>query len=261
MSWDLLWGKPSERTPIDVHELELPLADLAKGLAGARLAVVSDLHYGRFAGDAYARRVVREVMACRPDLICLLGDLINGQASECARCAAVLADLRAPLGVFGVLGNHEHYGGWRTALDVYCEIGVQVMLNEHQVIRRNGAAMVLAGIDDHRRGRPDIAAALAGADPALPAVVLSHNPDPAHGIPADVRVDVMLSGHTHGGQVVLFDHPILTRTRHRQYFRGWAQGPRCRVYTNRGVGVVGLPLRLNARPEIPIFRLVRKAQT
>ena len=68
----------------------------------------------------------------------------------------------------------------------------------------------------------------------------------------------MLSGHTHGGQIVLFGHPAMTRIEHRQYWRGWMQGPRCRVYTSRGVGFVGLPIRLNARAEIPIFRLAQK---
>ena len=257
MSFDLQLGKPDARTPIDVHEMDLPLADLAGGLEGARLAVMSDLHYGRFILNGYAARVVREVMAKRPDMICLLGDLINGHPSECARCAAVLADLRAPLGVFAVLGNHEHYGGWRTAVEAHRQIGVQVLLNERHVVQRDGASLVLAGVDDHRRGRPDIATALRGADPAMPAIVLSHNPDQAHCIAADVRVDVMLSGHTHGGQIVLFGRPILTQISHRQHWRGWSKGPRCRVYTNRGVGLVGVPVRLNARPEIPIFRLVR----
>jgi uncharacterized protein len=258
MSWELLWGHLDHNTPIDVHELELPLANLAQGLEGTRLAVMSDLHYGRFARDGYAARLVAELMAVRPDVICLLGDLVNGQASECAPCARVLSGLSAPLGVYAVIGNHEHYGGWRTAVEAYRHIGLRVLLNEHTLLCRDDACLVLAGVDDFRNGRPDVPAALKNAPEGLPAILLSHNPDLAEYLPDEPRIDVILSGHTHGGQVVPFGRPIITRNRHKQYWRGWAQGPRCPVYTNRGVGVTGLPLRLNCRPEIPIFRLVRK---
>ncbi len=254
MKWELILG-PSDTSPIDVHEMDLPLPGLRAGLAGLRIATVSDLHFGRFAHENYTRRVVREIMARRPDMILLLGDMINGQPSQQQKCARLIAPLIAPMGVIGILGNHEHYSGWCKAAQAYRQIGVDILINEHRVIRRDGAAVILAGIDDHGQGKPSITAALDGADRDLPTILLSHNPDEAEHVPQNVHVDVMLCGHTHGGQIVPFGKPILTQTSHRRYWTGWVEGPRCRVYINRGVGFVGLPIRLNCRPEIPIFKL------
>ena len=258
MSFEVLWGRPDGATPIDVHDVPVPIAGLAAGLDGFRLAVLSDLHFGRFVRDGYARRVVGLINAERPDAILTLGDLVSSRYSRTESCAEVLAELRAPRGVLGCLGNHEYYVGARFTAESFRRAGIDVLVNAHRRLRAaGGAELVVAGLDDHRRGRPDERKALAGVDADLPVILMCHNPDRAEMLPDGIRVDLMLSGHTHGGQIVVSHRPVFTRIKCRKYSSGLAQGPRCQVYTSRGVGMVALPLRINCRPEIPVIRLVR----
>ena len=255
MSLEVLWGRPNKATPIDIHEVRIPIVNLARPLQGLRLAMISDLHYGHYVLDDYAGYVTELVNAESPDVVLLLGDLVNNRPDQIAPCAKALSQLRAPLGVLGCLGNHEYYAGPRTAARTYRDGGIDILINSHRCIAVGDAELVIAGLDDHRLGRPDSRTALEGVDGELPAILMCHNPDHAECLDGSVRVDLMVCGHTHGGQIVLGDRPILTRTRYRRYWRGLVPGPHCRVYTSRGVGVVALPIRVNCRPEIPIFRL------
>ena len=257
MDWDVLWGRPDKNTPIDVHEVPIVIDDLSAGLEGLRIAAISDLHFGRYVFDEFAARVVELTNRARPDIICILGDMVNNRPMQYAKCANFLCDLRAPLGIFGCLGNHDHYAGPRTAVREFGRAGIEILRNQSRRIAVDGAELTIAGLDDLECGLPDPAAALAGADADTPTVCMSHNPDMAEHLP-DRRVDLLLCGHTHGGQIVYNGRPVITRIQNRQYASGLARGPRCWVYTTRGVGVVGLPLRINCRPEIPIIRLTRQ---
>ena len=252
---ELLWGRPDGRTAVDVHEVDIPLPDWPAALDGLRLAVLSDLHYGRFVFEPYTRRLVELVNASTPDLILLPGDTVNHLSQQVQPAAALLGGLRAPLGVWASLGNHDYYAAPRTVARGLEAAGIRVLVNQHVRLTLAGAEFILAGVDDRNHGRPDVRAALDGAAGALPVVLLSHNPDVAEELDSAGRVDLMVSGHTHGGQITLFGRPVVTRTRHRRYWRGLVRGPRCWVYTSRGVGMVGVPLRIGSRPEVPILRL------
>lgn len=258
MKFEILRGPPGPQTPVDVHDVAIPVTGLPAPLEGFRIAVVSDLHYGRFVREAFTRRIIDLVHAQRPDLVLLPGDMVNHMAGHASPCARLLAALRAPCGVLASLGNHDHYAGRRTIRGAFEEAGIPVLVNAHRVVARGGARFTLAAIDDWRVGEPDFAAALRGADPADPVVLMSHNPDAAEHLPQGARVDLMVSGHTHGGQVTLFGRPIVTRIQHRRYARGLVRGPRCLVYTSRGVGMVGAALRVSCRPEVPILRLTAR---
>jgi len=257
---DILLGSADAHTPVDVHEMPIGINDLSPALDGLRLAVLADLHYGRFIRDGYVRKVVDLVNEARVDIICLLGDLMNLYLSEARAVGEMLRRLRARLGTFACLGNHEHYANTRAVVNAYRHCGIDVLVNDHRRITTEGNGLVVAGVDDFRRGRPDVQKALDGAGTAEPVVLMAHNSDQAESIPdaKDLRVDLVLSGHTHGGQIVLFGRPLRTRTRHKQHASGLSRCGRCRVYTSRGVGMVLLPIRVNCRPEIPILRLERR---
>ena len=253
---EILLGSADRHTPIECRQASIHLGRLPAGLAGIRLAIVSDLHYGRFIRDEYVRRVVETVNAARVDVVCLVGDLIEKYPSEARRVGKILQRLRARLGVFGCLGNHEHFArAPRKIATIYRHYGVDLLINQHRRLTVGGGHLVLAGVDDLRKGRADTRKALAGVNGADPVVLMAHSPDQAEAIPDGLGVDLILSGHTHGGQVVLGGRALVTHTVHKQYTEGLSQGPRCPVYVTRGVGTVMIPIRVNCRPEIAILRL------
>ena len=205
------------------------------GLNGLKIAFISDIHAGSYLGRLDLCRLFESISAEEPDLVCLGGDLINSREHELEKLCEPLSRLRPPLGVFAVPGNHDHdYTGhidsWRGFLE---DRGVRVLLNRGERIERNGAGLWLCGVDDLSVGDPD------------------HFRE-------SVRrgVDLTLSGHTHGGQVMLFGWvPVL----HSEYgfHAGAFEHDGCKMYVGRGLGVTVLPVRVGARSEVPIVTLRR----
>jgi hypothetical protein len=240
----------------------------AAALSGLRLALVSDLHVGFFLDAEDLAVLVERVLAMRPDAVLLCGDLVNQFADECRLLAEGLKELRAPLGVYAVPGNHDYYADrslrrWRAAVE---SVGARVLLNEGVRIERAGASLWLAGVDDLREGEPDLAAALAGREGGEPTgggggaappptLLLSHHPD-FFPHAARERVDLTLSGHTHGGQVLFGGRTPLRHTRHGFWSGRYARGS-AQLYVGRGAGVSFLPVRSGAPPELPILVLER----
>jgi hypothetical protein len=220
-----------------------------------RLVFAADLHAGPFAGGRELERWADAIVAERPDLVALGGDLLDHLAGEAARrdLLSALGGLWAPHGVWAVLGNHDHHGAgdlaaFRGRLE---DVGVKVLVNESARPRDD---VVLAGIDDLSQGRPDLDAALRGRRPGAATILLSHNPDVLPEVPVDV--DVTLAGHTHGGQVCLPGGvPIVTSSRHgRRFASGWVRAP-ARGYVTRGLGVGWLPVRLFCPAELTVLEL------
>lgn len=241
-----------------VVRVRVPLADLPAGFEGTRVALVSDLHLGPTRGAAFARRVVEQVNAEQPDLVALAGDLVDGTVELVGADLAPLADLRAPLGVFGVTGNHEYYAGdvdgW---VRYWPQIGITPLLNSRVELRRGDDVVDLAGVDDYTGEAPyeaDLGAALAGSDPARTLLLLAHQPRQVL-TARDAGVDLQLSGHTHGGQVwpvrllVPLQQPAVT---------GLDRFGSTALYTTAGTGTWGPPVRVGATPEITVLELVRR---
>ncbi|HTO05645.1 MAG TPA: metallophosphoesterase [Myxococcota bacterium] len=227
----------------------------AAGLSGLRLAFLSDVHLGNYFGADDWVRVCERVAQESPDLVCLGGDLVSAWEEEALELRKGLALLAPPLGVFAVPGNHEYWAtpDPRVFVSVLEESGIELLVNRGVRIARGGATLWLCGVDDLRRGAPDVAAALAGRLPDEPAVLLSHQPDlfpeaVLHG------VDLQISGHTHGGQIVLGGWAPITHSRYGlwtgRYARAGAQ-----LYVSRGVGTTALPLRIGAPGEIAMLEL------
>lgn len=220
-----------------------------------RAAWMTDLHHGHHVRTASVRAWVDAALDQAPDIVLLGGDLVDQTPGTDAveGLIAELARLRAPLGVLAVPGNHD-YGRFRrlTAFsDPLREVGIDVLVNRGVTVRDD---LHVAGLDDYRNGRPDLAATLAGRREGSATVLLSHNPDVLPEVP--LAVGLTLSGHTHGGQVVLPGVGALyTSSRYGDRFlAGWVEGP-ARGYVSRGLGVTNIPLRINSPAELTILDL------
>lgn len=241
---------------LELPLLAAPLRRGGPGLEGLTVAFLADLHAGSFMGEEDLVRVFAAVAARRPDLVCLGGDLINTRNQEILLLRKPLALLDPPLGVFAVPGNHDHFYGREIALweEFLRSRGVRVLVNRGVRVERGGAGLWLAGVDDLTEAEPDLAAALAGARPGEPVLLLSHHPDFFFEAAA-AGVELTLSGHTHGGQIRRLKG-LMGHTRF-----GWWEGgfllEESLLYVSRGVGVTLLPFRAGAAPEAPVFRLER----
>ncbi|WP_254781472.1 metallophosphoesterase [Modestobacter sp. DSM 44400] len=209
-------------------------------------------------GGRRFERVVETVNAQRPDVVAIVGDLVDGEVDELREDVAPLADLVSEQGVFFVTGNHEYFVDTRAWLRHLPTLGVDVLRNERVPIRRGGASFDLAGIDDRtaaRSGVPghgaDLDAALDGRDDAVPVVLLAHQPLQVEQARA-AGVDGQLSGHTHGGQLWPFDYAVRLD---QPVVEGWSQQGPTQLYVTAGAGYWGPPMRVGARPEVTVIEL------
>ena len=202
-----------------VVERELPVAGLPAQWDGLRVAVLTDLHITPAKGRGRTEAIVARTLAAAPDLIVLPGDMVDGAVSDSADMVAPLAALRAPLGVWVAPGNHEVYFGYRQWMDYLQSLGLNLLENGSTLIERDGAVLALSGLGDlaaeNGRGRqegavpPDLAATLAGTEPADFHLMLVHQPKLARRVAATGRVDLQISGHTHGGHLTGFDRWVV----------------------------------------------------
>jgi hypothetical protein len=244
-------GVTSALRPPRLAKVEISLARWPRALDGFRIAQISDIHIGPLRDRRFSRHVTERVNALAPDLICVTGDLVDGAARLLADEVAPFGELRARHGVFFVTGNHDHYSNANAWVQVVESLGITPLRNRHVVIQREGAAFTLAGVDDHRGGfgdgqREDLPAALAGRDPALPVVLLAHDPNTFKRA-SQSSVDLQLSGHTHGGQIWPFRHFVRLAV---PFVAGRYSRDGAELYVSRGTGFWGPPMRLFAPAEI-----------
>ena len=254
-----------EPTWLAINQLTFPVRGLAPALSGVRVAHLSDFHCGPHIPDGYLESVVARTADQKPDLVALTGDFIDRGPEHAARAARLFRHLKAPLGVFAVLGNHDfsvhtprgvckHPGLDSVVTDALRAEGVTVLRNRSVVVTRGEARLVVAGVDDLWSGRTDPGAALGGACEHTPRLLLAHNPESAAHLDRD-RADVILSGHTHGGQI---NWPGLGRLFLHKSARRWAAGaytvPSGHLYVTTGVGF-GWRFRFGVRPELALITL------
>ncbi|OBF12000.1 metallophosphoesterase [Mycobacterium sp. ACS4331] len=243
----------------DVLNVPVRLRRLDPAMAGFRIAVVSDIHLGPLAGRAHTERIVRMINEAEPDLVAIVGDLVDGTVAELGSAAAPLRDLAPSEGTFFVTGNHEYFiedsVSWLRELE---RLGVHTLSNESTPIRRGRGAFTLAGVNDvvgaRRADGPDFDRALAGADPLRPTVLLAHQPVQVAEA-ARRGVDLQLSGHTHGGQMWPFHHVV---SMVQPSLAGLSRVDSTQLYVTRGAGFWGPPVRIGARPDITVVSLQRE---
>jgi uncharacterized protein len=255
----VLWGLVEALRRPRVRRVTVPVAGLDAGLDGATVVLLADTHFGPIDRTRWCADIVSVVNSLDADIVCHAGDLADGSVARRGDQVAPLAGVRARLARAYVTGNHEYFGDAQEWLDHMATLGWSALHNQHIVVERDGARLVLAGVDDATAagsGQPghgaDHAAALAGAPAGVPVLLLAHQPKQV-GDAAAYGVDLQLSGHTHGGQIwpfhllVRLDQPVVQGlSRH---------GGRTRLYTTRGTGFWGPPLRIAAPSEITVLTL------
>lgn len=237
-----------------VADIELAPAGWPAGGGRLRVLLVSDIHAGIFLSPDTLAGIVAALMTLQPDLVAVAGDLVTGHVSELDPFLEALSPLaRAPLGAWACFGNHDYFGGdpahLRRSLD---RIGVPMLRNESVKVTPPGGRFVLGGIDDLVMGRPDWAALVASH--GRPHLLLAHNPD--HFYAAAARgVPLVLSGHTHGGQIRLPSGPPIIRQSRFCLDEGAYVFEASHLVVSRGLGSVGLPWRWGADPEAVLLEI------
>jgi predicted MPP superfamily phosphohydrolase len=249
-----------EAGSVAIERPKITLPNLPAAFSGLRIAFLTDLHHGPYVGIDYIASIVRTTLALAPDLVLLGGDYVSQEAKFIDPCFDVLAGLKSPLGVFGVLGNHDYRHGLNESKHAMARAGIGELTNRGVWLTRGSARLRLGGVDDLWHGKPDYRPALGDATPEDACLLVSHNPDVAEKL-WDSRVGLVLSGHTHGGQVYVpgYGAPIVPSRYGQKYLKGLVQAPATQVYISRGLGTVTPPLRYNSRPELTLFTLQRAA--
>ena len=257
----LAWGCAEAMWVPRIRQVDVDISGLGSGLEGLRVAVITDTHYGPIDRTRWSTAVVDRVNELDADVVCHVGDIADGTVDVREVQARPLAAVRARLARVYVTGNHEYFSEAEGWLDYIDGIGWDALHNRHIVVERDGDQLVIAGVDDATAQASGVAghganleAALADTDPAVPVMLLAHQPKQVVEAVA-AGVDLQISGHTHGGQIwpfnflVRLDQPVVQGlSRH---------GERTQLYTSRGTGFWGPPFRVFAPSEITLLTLRR----
>ena len=240
-----------------VERLDVAIEGLAPAFDGYRIAFLSDFHYSAVVPDWWVVGAVSTAMKLQPDLVLLGGDYLSHSVRFAPSLAGLLRPLAARDGVFGVLGNHDHYVGADLVRATLRDAGVVELRNARVLVRRGEAVLAVAGVGDLQYDVIDFQSALAGVPGDAPRIVLSHHPDVFAHWPSELRLDLMLAGHTHGGQAYLplLGPPYVPSQFGFRYLRGLIEERGRRLYVSRGIGAGGLPLRWRCPPELTLVVL------
>jgi hypothetical protein len=227
---------------------------LPRALDGFRIVQLSDIHHSPFTSREQIERAVATANSLQPDIVALTGDYVSKEREYAAPCAELLGALQARHGVYAVLGNHDHWTDAALITDLFRAEGITVLVNQGMRFENKGAAFWLAGVDDTMVGLEDLPLALAGSSDDEFKLLLAHNPIILRRA-ARAGVDLVLSGHTHGGQVSLrSDRNVPGRPR-RRLLKGLARQGETQIYVTRGLGTVVLPVRFGCPPEVSLLEL------
>ena len=241
--------------------------DLPAELDGLRIVQVSDVHHGPWLSLDRVREVVRRTNALEPDVILLTGDYVYESPCYIDPAIAALSELKAKIGIVGVLGNHDWWDHGAPMKAAFARHGLPLIDNTRvivtpgrSIVREADEGICLAGVGDLWEDVPNYRGALSNLPPEMPRLLLAHNPDCAEDplfLGGHHRVDLMISGHTHGGQVWVpgIGTPIIPSRYGQKYASGLVQGPACPVFISRGIGLSGLPIRFGVPPEIVVMDL------
>ncbi len=238
----------------EVAEAKLAPAGWPAGLAPLRVLLITDIHAGIFLKPEVLWRIVHQLMELAPDMVVVGGDLVTGHVSEALPILDCLVPLtNAPLGAWYCMGNHDYFGGDPAELRRnLAAIGIRTLLNDSAVIRHLRGSFVLGGIDDRIMGRPDWNGVL--AKHGVPQLLMAHNPD--HFYEAEkLGIPLILSGHTHGGQIRFTNGPAIIRQSRYCLDEGLYSFGKSLLVVSRGLGSIVLPLRWGADAEAVLMEI------
>ena len=239
---------------LTIERREVFMRRLPRELDGFRIVQLSDLHLGPLTSSEQLRRAIEVANNLDPDIVALTGDYISHERQYAAPCAEIVGRLRARCGVYAVLGNHDHWTDAALITDLFRAEGIKVLINEGMRFEKDGASFWLAGVDDTMVGLEDLPLALAGARAGEMKLLLAHNPIILRRA-ARAGVDLVLSGHTHGGQVTIRSERSASGRPRRRLLRGLGRQGETQIYVTRGLGTVILPIRYGCPPEVSLLEL------
>jgi uncharacterized protein len=260
----VLYSGEIARHKMEIIDRTIPITNLPASFHGFRMVLLSDIHLDEYTEPFFLDHIVKRVNAFKPDLVLLNGDYVTHGSlsflfSQHApyRCAEILSGLTAPQ-VYAVLGNHDISFGGDVVRRALAQFRIPVLINSYVPIERSGGRLWLCGLEDPGTSSPDPNLAIP-EKPDGPVILMSHEPDYADVIarhPRGPLVDLMLAGHTHGGQIRLpLLGALILPPMGQKYVHGHFQINRMQLYVNRGIGTVGLPFRLNCPPEVTVMTL------
>ncbi len=243
---------------LSIERVQMPIPNLPPAFEGFTIAQLSDIHLLPYTRPTFIRAVVSATNESAPDVIVLTGDYVWREVEAMDELAPILAELNAPYGVYGVLGNHDYWLDVRAVKAGFKQSRIPLLINRHVTIAKANQAIVLAGMDDGWSGRPDLSSMLDGAPANAPIILLWHEPDLAETIVQKAPVALQLSGHSHGGQVrIPGAGAIVLPYLGQAYDMGLYRVEDMWLYTNRGLGEISVPLRIHCPPELTLITLVQ----
>jgi predicted MPP superfamily phosphohydrolase len=244
-------------TPV-VDYVEIPIKNLKSSLEGFTIVQLSDIHLKPYTQPELVQKAVEMTNALNPDLVVLTGDYVWQDQEAVFELTSILSGLNAHQGVYSVLGNHDYWLDVEVTKTAFAQAGLPMLINQGVEVSAGKDSFYLAGLDDGWSGQMDLKATLDNAPSGAPVVLLLHEPDLVDEMSKDPRVSLQLSGHTHGGQVLIMGKPpIFTPHLGRIYNMGLFRVNDTWLYTNRGLGVISVPLRYNCPPEVTHLTLTR----
>jgi len=248
------------RDRVEISRVPVKIANLPDAFAGMTIAHLSDIHHGLYTGLDYINRCVEIANGLKPDLIALTGDFTYGGKQYIEPCAESLKNLKAAAGVYAVLGNHDYYAGASRVARALRNASINLLIDAQDRIEHSGSKLCLLGVDDLYYGDTDIDRLMRDVPKEAPRIALAHNPDFIEEFAVKRQhVDLMMSGHTHGGQIRLpvLGAPHISSSYGQRYAIGLNRNGSMQVYTTRGIGTILLPSRFDCPPEITLYTLER----
>lgn len=253
-----------EPNEVDVQHVDIKLERIPSAFDGFKIALLSDLHFGPYTGAREIREAVNAVNKLQPDMVALLGDYVSepllrgdkkAPAKKAEPCAEILLGLKSRLGSFAVLGNHDVYTDPDFVAETLKAQGISLLQNSKQALEEHGARIWLLGTNDAVLSNCDVEATMAGIPAAEIKILLAHEPDIADHS-AKLGIDVQFSGHSHAGQVRAPGlPPLYLPPLGKKYYAGYYRVGGLQLYTNRGIGTVGVPFRFLCPPEVTLITL------
>jgi len=252
----------------EITHHKIPIKNLSPGLNGLRIVQLTDIHHSQWMSIAWVRQIVDATNNLAPDIVALTGDYVYRGIEYVAPVTKELARLSPRIGTLAVLGNHDWSdGGGELTKRLFTSEKIPLIDNTRRYITpsrklvpsaREG--LCIAGVGDLWEDKCLYDDALANVPGGMPRILLSHNPDVAEEpafLESGHRVDLMLSGHTHGGQISIpgIGAPVTNSAHGQKYAKGLVQGPNCPVFISKGLGMTVMPIRLGVRPEIAVIEL------
>lgn len=273
----MTWGIFRTAGNFKIHRVKLPLPKLPASFRGLRIVQISDIHTGSFFSKERMEEAIAEIAGQQPDMVIFSGDLVNNRSDECLPYMDILSKIKAPMGVYSTLGNHDYgdYEPWpskedkiknfQEMLDIHKNLGWQLLMNENRIFERNGEKIALLGVENWganlrfpKYGK--MKEAYTGTEDAPVKILISH--DPSHWEAEVLKeypdIDLMVAGHTHGFQFGV-EIPGIKWSPSQWVYKQWAglyEDAGRYLYVNRGLGCIGYMGRVGIRPEITVFELV-----